>query len=483
MTKRQPFRIEIEDVKKIYDDFQIPRYSSREEFYHLGETALNEPLEKISVTAKTDGETYESLANINSILPYGIWLRKKINLPINALKEKFSVWQLGNTAYILGKDGKPEYELNSDNIISGGIDICVGRGPSIGNKNTPRKKIESLEKFIFEMHRYKDLIETTVNGIYGINENISENVMYWKPVIKQDNFPTKIVDFSSKLEKKHDDFQSKIEMEIPEISFEDIGGQEEAKKEIQSLSFALKNAKLYLKWGTRPPKGILLYGPPGTGKTLMAKALANEANAKFYHVKASDVTNKWYGESERIIQSIFNLAKKNDKTIIFFDELDSLAPHRDYSHEASGRIVSTMLVNLDGIDSNKNLMIVGSTNRIDSIDPALLRPGRVDRLVEVPLPDVNGRKQIFNIHKRKAENIAKRKLFNEGAYEHLIHQDKFSGADIYEIVRRSLEEKVRQEGYGQKPSLVSEKDIEKQIKLYERTIKVRKAIGFNSNKK
>ena len=149
----------------------------------------------------------------------------------------------------------------------------------------------------------------------------------------------------------------------------------------------MKNPELYRKWGTKPPKGIILYGDPGTGKTLLAKALASQAEARFFHVEASDVASKWYGESEKMVKDIFRLASRNgDKTIIFFDEIDAIAPPREGAHEATQRVVSTLLENMDGIASHDNVMVVASTNRLESIDPALLRPGRFDRWVEVPLP-------------------------------------------------------------------------------------------------
>lgn len=483
MKERQPFRIEIENIKDIYQIFKEPT-SYNEGCYHLGQTVLYNPFEKISVNAISDGNSYSSLVQLRTILDKEKISHAKVSLPINTLKQKFNVKSIRDSAYILDQNGKPEYELSADCVLDSGVSIYIGKGSGISEGNTPRKQVGTVDSFVSDMERYKDLIETTVNGVYvEKGKDVEEMVMYWRPPMKRDKSLIKDFfngsDFLSKLGDEYINLKGKIEVSIPGVSFEDIGGQDQAKKEIQGLSFALKNPKLYAKWGTRPPRGILLHGPPGTGKTLMAKALATEADAKFYHVKVSDITSKWYGESEKLIQSVFDLAKENGKTIIFFDELDAIAPHRDYSHEASSRIVSTMLVNLDGIGSNENSMIVGSTNRIDSIDPALTRPGRIDRLVEVPLPDEKGRKQIFHIHRTQAESIAGRKLFSEGAYDCLTKQEQFSGADIAEIVRRTLEEKVRQEGaLGKELELVTEKDVEQQIKLYERTKEVKKKIGF-----
>lgn len=268
-----------------------------------------------------------------------------------------------------------------------------------------------------------------------------------------------------------EDILNKIKIETPDVKFEDIGGQAEAKREIQGLAFALKNPALYKKWGTKPPKGIILHGPPGTGKTLMAKALASQADARFFHVKASDIASKWYGESEKIVKDIFELASEDEgNTIIFFDEIDAIAPKRKGSHEATHRTLSTLLEHMDGMAPHDNVMVVASTNMLDDIDPALLRAGRFDRSVEVPLPDEEGRKQIFNIHMAIAEKIAGRKLFRDLDMDKLAQKtDKFSGADIAEIIRRTLEEKVRLEGtMNFEPNLVETENIITELILYEK---------------
>lgn len=274
----------------------------------------------------------------------------------------------------------------------------------------------------------------------------------------------------------------KIEIEKPNVRFEDIGGQKEAKREIEGLAFALKNPDLYRKWGTKPPKGIILYGPPGTGKTLMARALASQADARFFHVQASDIGSKWYGESPKIVQSIFELAAKTgEKTIIFFDEIDAVAPPREGSHEATQKTVSELLIQMDGMVGHDNVMVVASTNRLESVDPALLRAGRFDRWVEVPLPDEEGRKQILDIHMKKTEEIAGRTLFNQIDAETVVSKmDQSSGADIAEIIRRVLEEKVRQEGMGKEASSVSTEDILREIKGYEKVRETKKRLGFQT---
>ena len=272
----------------------------------------------------------------------------------------------------------------------------------------------------------------------------------------------------------------RLQVEKPDVSFEEIGGLKETKREIQGLAFALKNPELYQKWGTRPPKGILLHGEPGTGKTLVAKALASQAEARFFHVQVSDIASKWYGDSEQIVNEIFNLASgSGENTIIFFDEIDAIAGHRDNAHEATQRVISTLLENMDGMTSKDNVMVVASTNRIDAIDPAILRAGRFDRWVEVPLPDEDGRKQILSIHMNRAQKIADRELFHGLNMEDLIAKTNgLSGADIAELIRRALEEKVRQEGMGGEIGLITTGDILKELAAYEKKRKQKQQMGF-----
>jgi transitional endoplasmic reticulum ATPase len=192
---------------------------------------------------------------------------------------------------------------------------------------------------------------------------------------------------------------------------------------------------------------VLLYGPPGTGKTLLARCLAQEAAARFLHVRATDVTSKWYGEAERRVQDVFDRARRQAPAVIFFDEIDAIARMREDSHEATHRVVSTLLENMDGLEEAQGVMVIAATNRPEAVDPAIVRPGRFDRLVEVPLPDRAGRRAIFRVHLGKPERQAGRELFeslDETGWDRLLDETEgFSGADIAEVVRRALEDKVR----------------------------------------
>ena len=224
-------------------------------------------------------------------------------------------------------------------------------------------------------------------------------------------------------------------LEIPNVRWEDIGDLEQVKQELrEAVEWPLKYPDLFKRLGIRPPKGILLYGPPGTGKTLLAKAVANESEANFISVKGPEILSKWVGESEKAVREIFQRAREAAPCIIFFDELDAIAPRRGL-HTDSGvtdRIVNQLLTEMDGIQILKDVVVIGATNRPDILDPALLRPGRFDRIIFVPPPDVEGRYQVFQIHTREmplADDVDLRKLaeMTEG----------YTGADIEALCREA----------------------------------------------
>jgi len=190
--------------------------------------------------------------------------------------------------------------------------------------------------------------------------------------------------------------------EIPSITYEDIGGlTDEVKKVREMVELPLKRPEIFMRLGIEPPKGVLLHGPPGTGKTLLAKAVANESEAHFILLNGPEIMSKFYGESEKKIREIFDEAEKNAPSIIFIDEIDSLAPKReDAGGEVERRVVSQLLTMMDGLKSRGKVVVIGATNRPNSIDPALRRPGRFDREVEISVPDKAGRLQILKIHTR-----------------------------------------------------------------------------------
>ncbi|MDO5848372.1 MAG: proteasome-activating nucleotidase [Methanobrevibacter sp.] len=189
----------------------------------------------------------------------------------------------------------------------------------------------------------------------------------------------------------------------PDITYDKIGGLEEQIVEVkETVELPLKEPELFEKVGIDPPKGVLLYGPPGTGKTLLAKAAANETNATFIKIVASEFVKKYIGEGARLVREVFELAKEKAPAIIFIDELDAVAAQRLKSSTSGDREVQRtlmqLLAELDGFESRGDISIIGATNRPDILDPALLRPGRFDRFIEVPLPNEDGRREILKIH-------------------------------------------------------------------------------------
>jgi transitional endoplasmic reticulum ATPase len=194
----------------------------------------------------------------------------------------------------------------------------------------------------------------------------------------------------------------RIKSNIPKISYEDIGGLErEINKVREMIELPLKHPELFERLGVEAPKGVLLHGPPGTGKTLLAKAVATETNASFYHIGGPEIMSKFYGESEERLRETFKEAQENAPSIIFIDEIDSIAPKREeVSGDVEKRIVSQLLTIMDGLEARGKIVVIGATNRVNAIDPALRRPGRFDREIEIGLPDRKGRYQILQIHTR-----------------------------------------------------------------------------------
>jgi proteasome regulatory subunit len=192
---------------------------------------------------------------------------------------------------------------------------------------------------------------------------------------------------------------------VPDVSYSDIGGLESQMQEVrETVELPLKKPELFKKVGIDPPKGVLLYGPPGTGKTLVAKAVAHETEATFIRIIGSELVQKFIGEGARLVREIFNLAKEKTPAILFIDELDAIGSQRLQIATSGDREVQRTLMQLlselDGFDTRGDVKIIGATNRIDIIDPALLRPGRFDRMIEFPIPDNTEREAIFKIHTR-----------------------------------------------------------------------------------
>jgi transitional endoplasmic reticulum ATPase len=249
------------------------------------------------------------------------------------------------------------------------------------------------------------------------------------PAEKLEKLTVDRADFDEALKEVQPSALREIVVEIPNVRWEDVGGLEQVKQLLREMvELPLERPEAFARLGVRSPKGVLLYGPPGTGKTMIAKAVATEAGANFLTAKGSTMLSKWYGESEKKIAEFFQRGRQVTPAVIFFDELDSLAPMRGGSMgepQVTERVVNQLLAEMDGMEELKGVVVLGATNRPDMIDPALLRPGRFDEIVYVPIPDKNGRLEIFRAHTRKMA------LDRDVDLEKLVDiTERFTGADI-----------------------------------------------------
>ena len=232
-----------------------------------------------------------------------------------------------------------------------------------------------------------------------------------------------------------------IAVEVPDVRWEDVGGLDAVKRElVEAIEWPLRYAPLFQHAGTRPPRGILLHGPPGTGKTLLARAVATESRANFVAIKGPQLMSKWVGESERAVREVFRKAKQVAPCLIFLDEVDALAPRR--GHDPSGvaeRVLSQLLTELDGIEELRGVVVLAATNQPDLVDPALLRPGRFDSLIEIPLPDEEARLQIFRVHTRATP------LAGDADLALLAREGQgLTGADIEAVCRKAAMLAIRE---------------------------------------
>ncbi|MGA2476832.1 MAG: AAA family ATPase, partial [Terriglobia bacterium] len=231
-------------------------------------------------------------------------------------------------------------------------------------------------------------------------------------------------------------------VEVPNVRWQDVGGLAEIKQRlVEAVEWPLQYPDLFTRAGIRPPKGILLSGPPGCGKTLLAKAVASETKVNFISVKGPELLSKYVGESERGVREVFRKARQAAPCIVFFDEIDALVPSRSAgasdSHVAE-RVLSQFLAELDGVEELKGVLVLGATNRSDLLDPAILRPGRFDEVVEIPLPDESERSEIFAIHLQNKPLGAVISLKNLAS-----RTGGFSGADIISTCTRAALRAVR----------------------------------------
>ncbi len=272
-------------------------------------------------------------------------------------------------------------------------------------------------------------------------------------------------DFMEALKNIEPSAMREVLVEVPNVRWEDIGGLDHAKQELmEAVEWPLKYPDVFKAANIKPPRGILLFGPPGTGKTLLAKAVANESNANFISVKGPELLSKWVGESEKHVREMFRKARQVAPCVLFFDEIDSLAPRRGGIGDShvTERVVSQLLTELDGMEELKDVVVIAATNRPDMIDPALLRPGRIERHIYIPPPDKEARVEIFKIHLRG------KPLADDVNIEELAEMTEgYSGADIEAVCREAGMLAIRE---LIKPGMTKEeaKEAAKKLKIAKR---------------
>lgn len=304
--------------------------------------------------------------------------------------------------------------------------------------------------------------------------------------LEEEKLPPETLD---KLIVNHEDFQKalievtpsgmrEVFIENPDVKWEDVGGLEEVKRELQeAVEWPMKYPGLYDKLGHNMPRGILLHGPSGTGKTLLAKAVATQSEANFVSVRGPELLSKWVGESERGIREIFKRARQSAPCVIFFDEIDSIAPIRGAGGETAvtERVVSQLLTELDGMENMHGVIVLAATNRADMIDPALLRPGRFDKIIQIPLPDKESRKSILKINAEKIPTITDESDPNHIDFEKLSDlTDGLSGADTAAIANTAVS-LVIHEFLDKNPDVkdIEKKDVDAKVTMehFEKAVK------------
>ncbi|MEM4663350.1 MAG: CDC48 family AAA ATPase [Desulfurococcaceae archaeon] len=311
---------------------------------------------------------------------------------------------------------------------------------AVHTRNMPLAEDVDLEKIAEVTHGYTgaDLAalvkEAAMNALRRFIQNEKIDLNQPIPAEKLEKLKVTMEDFLVAMRSVQPTLIREVFVEIPEVRWTDIGGLDDIKQELrESIEWPMKYPHVFEKMGIEPPKGILLFGPPGTGKTLLAKAVATESGANFIAVRGPEVLSKWVGESEKAIRQIFRRARMVEPAVIFFDEIDSIAAVR--GSDPSGvidRIVNQLLTELDGIQPLRRVVVIAATNRPDLLDPALLRPGRFDKLIYVPPPDYKARVEIFKVHTRKLP------LGEDVNIEDLSkHTEGYTGADIAAVCKEA----------------------------------------------
>ena len=346
---------------------------------------------------------------------------------------------------------------------------------AIHSRNMPLDEDVNLDKISSVSHGY-----VGADLEYLCKEAAMKCLRRLLPVLnlEEEKLPPETLD---KLIVNHEDFQKalievtpsgmrEVFIENPDVKWADVGGLEDVKRELQeAVEWPIKYPGLYDKLGHNMPRGILLHGPSGTGKTLLAKAVATQSEANFVSVRGPELLSKWVGESERGIREIFKRARQSAPCVVFFDEIDSIAPIRGAGGETAvtERVVSQLLTELDGMENMHGVIVLAATNRADIIDPALLRPGRFDKIIQIPLPDKESRKSILKINADKIPTISDEKDPQHIDFEKLAElTDGLSGADTASIVNTAVS-LVIHEFLDKNPDVknIEKKDVDAKVSM------------------
>ncbi len=375
---------------------------------------------------------------------------------MDGLKERKNVIVIGSTNRPEALDMALRRPGRFDREIELGVPDMDGRREifQIHTRGMPLGEKVDLDEFAERTYGFvgADIAAVTREAAMNSLRRILPEIDLDEPTIPKEILDRLIVhkeDFEAALREVQPSAMREILVEVPNVKWEDIGGLEGVKQLlVEAVEWPLRNAESFRRLGIEAPKGILLYGPPGTGKTMLAKAVANESEANFITVKGSALLSKWYGESEKRVEEIFRKARQVAPSIIFLDELDALVPIRGTAAgepHATERIVNQLLSEMDGLEELRGVVVIGATNRPDIIDPALLRPGRFDELIMVPVPDFESRKKIFQVH------LQKMPLADDVSIDDLVSQtDQYTGADIAALVRKAGRLALREDMLSQK---------------------------------
>ncbi len=400
------------------------------------------PCQIISIKELDGGEMYDLTTENSNFFAGNIPIIVH-NTAMDGLKSRRNVVVIGATNRPNAIDPALRRPGRFDREISIGVPSKEGRHEilKIHTRNMPLTEDVKLSRLAEVTHGFvgADLSilckEAAMNVLRRLLPTI--NLKEKEPIPKEvlEKLRVTDADFRAALKIVRPSALREILVETPNVKWSDVGGLTSLKEELkEAVEWPLKYQEAFKRIGIRPPKGILMYGPPGTGKTLLAKAIATESEANFIHIKGPSLLNMWVGESERGLRKIFEKARQVAPSIIFFDEIDSIAPKRGrtFGDKVTERMVTTLLAEMDGMEAQNDVLVIAATNRPDMLDPALLRPGRFDKIISTMIPDKKTRLEIFKIHTSKmplTKDVNLEKLAEE--------TQNYVGADIEAVCREA----------------------------------------------